>query len=51
MRDNLNVSALKDRTLGVASSCDLQLFVAHLRKQSLFKDIVYNFETGSSDAT
>jgi len=49
LRANLDASVLQSMILGVASSCDLQYFVEYLRSKSIFKDIRYNFELGSSD--
>jgi hypothetical protein len=49
MRDNLKYHFLKDKILGVASSCDLQYVVDDLKELNVFKEIHYNFELGTSD--
>lgn len=49
MRDSIRTDSLKGLRLAVASSCDLQYFVNHLRKVGCFSRVSYNFESGSSD--
>ncbi|MEV3806029.1 HAD-IIIC family phosphatase [Aeromonas veronii] len=49
MRNNLNIKALEQYSIGIASSCDLQYFVNSLRTKKISKCIRYNFEEGTSD--
>lgn len=49
MRDSIKLDSLKELSLSVASSCDLQYFVNHVRKVGCFSSVSYNFESGSSD--
>lgn len=49
MRDSIRLDVLKELSLSVASSCDLQYFVNHVRKIGCFSSVTYNFESGSSD--
>lgn len=49
MRDSAKLDALSGLKVAVASSCDLQYFVNHIRSMKAFSDVSYNFETGSSD--
>lgn len=49
MRENINTKCLKDKVLGVASSCDLKFFVDYIKEQNIFKEVLYNFDMGTSD--
>lgn len=49
LRRHLNTAVLAEKSLAIASSCDLQLFHDCLMRQPLFREVRYNFTEGTSD--
>lgn len=49
LRRHLNTPFLADKSLAIASSCDLQYFYDFLVERRLFREVRYNFAEGVSD--